>query len=69
MDIADLAAHLPAVDNAEITLVYENLMRGSRNHLRACMGKPVASGGSYTPVYLSQAAFDGIVNSPRETGF
>lgn len=69
MDIADLAAHLATVDNADITLVYQNLMRGSRNHLRAYMGTLLANGGSYTPVYLSQAEFDAIVNSPRETGF
>lgn len=69
MDIADLAAHLASVDNADITLVYGNLMRGSRNHLRAYMSTLRANGGSYTPVYLSQAEFDGIANSARETGY
>jgi hypothetical protein len=69
MDIADLAAHLAASDNADIALVYGNLMRGSRNHLRAYVNTLRANGGSYTPVYLSQAEFDSIVNSARETGY
>lgn len=69
MDIADLAAHLAVVDNADTAPVYDNLLRGSRNHLRAYMGTLRYNGGSCTPVHLSQTAFDAIVNSPRETGF
>ena len=35
LDIKDLQTHLAETDNLEIELVYENLMRGSQNHLRA----------------------------------
>jgi hypothetical protein len=68
LDISDLAARKASVDNTDILLVYDNLLRGSRNHLRAYMKTLVQQGGSYTPVYISQAEFDAIVNSPMETG-
>ena len=56
------------IDNADILLVYDNLLRGSRNHLRAYTKTLVQQGGSYTPQYISRAEFDAIVNSPMETG-
>ena len=68
LDISDLASRRAATDNADIQLVYDNLERGSRNHLRAYMSVLVQQGGSYTPQYISQAEFDGIVNSPMEKG-
>lgn len=43
-------------------------MRGSRNHLRAFMKVLTQLGGTYTPQYISQEAFDAIVNSAVETG-
>jgi hypothetical protein len=68
LDISDIAARQASVDNTDIALVYDNLLRGSRNHLRAYMRVLVQQGGSYTPQYISQAAFDAIVNSPMEPG-
>lgn len=68
LDLSDIAARQVAVDNDDILLVYDNLSRGSRNHLRAFMRQLVQLGGSYTPQYLSQAAFNAIVNSPMENG-
>ena len=68
LDIRDIAAQKVSIDNANILLVYDNLMRGSRNHLRAYMKTLVQQGGSYTPQYISQTDFDAIVNSPMETG-
>lgn len=68
LDINDIAARQASVDNADILLVYDNLLRGSRNHLRAYMKVLVQQGGSYTPQYISQATFDAIVNSPMEQG-
>ena len=68
LDIRDIEAQKLGIDNADILLVYDNLLRGSRNHLRAYMKVLVQQGGSYTPQYISQAEFDAIVNSPMETG-
>jgi len=49
-------------------MVYDNLLRGSRNHLRAFMKVLMQQGGSYVPQYISRAEFDAIVSSPVETG-
>ena len=54
------------VDNDDILLVYNNLLLGSRNHLRAFNRQIESNGWSYTPEYISQAAYDDIVNSPTE---
>lgn len=66
LDIVDIQSVLSGIDNRDITLVFEALMKGSRNHLRAFARTMAQLGVSYTPVYLSQAAYDAIVNSPTE---
>lgn len=68
LDIRDLEVQKAGIDNADILLVYDNLLRGSRNHLRSYMKTLLLQGGSCTPQYISQAAFDAIVNTPIETG-
>ena len=68
LDIVDIAAQEAFVDNEDILMVYEHLMRGSRNHLRAFMKVLTQEGGTYVPVYLTQEEFDAIVNSPIEKG-
>lgn len=68
LDIHDLSQQLVVVDNADIEMVYENLMKASRNHLRSFMKVLTQQGGTYTPQYLTQVEFDAIVNSPMETG-
>lgn len=68
LDIRDLVTASDATTHADIATVYASLQLGSRNHLRSFYGQLVASGGSYTPVYLDQASFDAIVSSPREQG-
>lgn len=45
-----------------------NLLRGSRDHLRAFMKVLTQQGGTYVPQYISQTEFYAIVNSPVETG-
>ncbi|XOV91095.1 MAG: DUF2202 domain-containing protein [Bacteroidota bacterium] len=69
IDIIDLQRELDTnVDNADITLVFENLMKGSRNHLRAFVNNLSMMGITYEPQYLSQEAYDTIINTPTETG-
>ncbi|MDO9032690.1 MAG: DUF2202 domain-containing protein [Hydrogenophaga sp.] len=68
LDMLDINTHLARVDNQDIRVVYESLLRGSRNHLRAYHQTLLKQGGSYTPQYLSQAEFDAIVNSAMERG-
>lgn len=68
LDMLDINTHLAQVDNQDIRLVYEELLKGSRNHLRSYYKTLLKQGGSYTPQYLSQAEFDAIVNSAMERG-
>jgi len=66
LDIVDLRERASAV--ADIARVYANLEMGSGNHLRAFVTNLERRGASYTPAYLSQAAFDAIISSPRARG-
>ncbi|WOJ94743.1 DUF2202 domain-containing protein [Congregibacter variabilis] len=69
LDIFDLSRLRAELDNnPDIALVYESLQKGSRNHLRAFYRQLLDNGGSYTPEYLSQNAFDDIINSELERG-
>lgn len=68
LDIFDLTNALANNDNQDIRLVYDNLTKGSRNHMRSFYKTILNAGGTYTPQYISQAAFDAIVNSAMETG-
>jgi len=66
LDILDLNTQLQSVDNQDIRLVYDNLLKGSRNHLRSFYKTLLQQGGAYTPQYLTQAEFDAIATSPME---
>ncbi|NOX19149.1 MAG: DUF2202 domain-containing protein [Chlorobi bacterium] len=68
LDIKDLMDYEDEVDNQDIIFVYDNLTRGSRNHLRSYYSQILNNGGTYDPQYISQELFDYIVNSPKETG-
>lgn len=66
VDIYDLEKHLEVTDNEDIKMVFQNLMRGSRNHLRAFYRNILSEGGSYTPQYISVDLFNEIINSEHE---
>lgn len=69
IDIVDIQNQLDSVvDNQDIALVYRNLMKGSRNHLRAFVRNLENLGMGYTPQYLSQDEYDAIIGSPIEKG-
>ncbi|MDP2008104.1 MAG: DUF2202 domain-containing protein [Rubrivivax sp.] len=68
VDIRDLRLLKAATDNADMLLVYDNLERGSRNHLRAFHNNLQSLAASYTPKYLTQSAYDAIVTTPQERG-
>lgn len=68
MDIKDLNEALVTTTNENIILVFENLIRGSRNHLRAFNRQLTTLGIVYTPVYITQTDYDLIVNSAMEKG-
>jgi hypothetical protein len=68
VDIVDIQERADATDEAAITLVYENLIRGSRNHLRAFVRILDREGTTYSPQHLSQAEYDEIISSSIERG-
>jgi hypothetical protein len=67
-DIQDLKERLEKTDNEDITVVYESLMRGSRNHLRAFANNLERRGIDYTPQILSQEEYDEIISGSIERG-
>lgn len=67
-DIRDIEDCIDRTGEATIETVYENLLKGSRNHLRAFYRVLTRRGGDYEPVIISQEMFDDIVNSDWETG-
>lgn len=68
MDITDLTESLKSVTNENVIMVFENLKKGSRNHLRAFTSNLTLLGLNYTPVYLSQDEYNQIISSPNEAG-
>ena len=68
LDIKDLYDFLEQTDNSDIKTVYQNLIKGSGNHLRAFVSRLSASGSSYEAQYLTPVEVDEIVNSPHERG-
>lgn len=68
IDMIDLQQAIDESDNRDIKKLYENLMSGSRNHLRAFVGQIENLGIVYEAQYLPQADVDSIVDSPVERG-
>ncbi len=68
LDIRDLMQFDDDVQSEDILLAYNNLTKGSRNHLRAFYSKVVQNGGTYEAQFITQELFDYIVNSPKERG-
>ena len=63
VDLLDLEEQLnEVVDNQDITLVYQQLAKGSRNHLRAFVRNLGQLGVTYEPQALDQATFDSIIS-------
>jgi len=68
VDIADLEEYLAGTAAADIATVYENLLRGSRNHLRAFVSQLEAAGIDREAAVLDPALYESIVSSDTERG-
>lgn len=68
LDINDLNELLEETDNSDIIIVYNNLNKGSRNHLRAFVGQIKRLDGAYSPQYISQEEYVQIISSEQERG-
>ncbi len=62
IDILDLYEAIEATDNEDLKIVYNNLLKGSENHLRSFVRVLGRNGVTYSPQYLTQAQYDEIVN-------
>lgn len=68
IDILDLEKRLPQTDNADIQQVFNNLLNGSYNHLRAFASNLSAqTGETYQPQYLSVETYQSIIGSGPAT--
>lgn len=68
IDIIDLEEYLDQTDNEDIKLVYQNLIRGSRNHLRSFVRTMTRQGQDYEPQRLGKTNYEEIINSENERG-
>ncbi|MFZ4500484.1 MAG: DUF2202 domain-containing protein [Minisyncoccia bacterium] len=68
LDIRDLEILKKETTKEDILITYNNLQKGSRNHMRAFVKSIQANGGSYTPRYISQSDYNSIIATPQERG-
>jgi len=69
ISILDLREYRAETDDEDVQMVYENLLRASRNHLRVFATLLQQQGVAYQRIYLSQTLFDEIVSTPPEPGY
>jgi len=63
VDIEDLALYLEEVVPADVAMVYDRLLSGSENHLRAFASQLGSAGDDYEPKVLDEDTYDGILAS------
>jgi hypothetical protein len=69
IDILDLQTRIAQTDNADIQLVYNNLMSGSNNHLQAFTSVLTQQTGEvYQPQYLSADVYQSIITNSAGNG-
>jgi len=69
IDILDLQTRVAQTDNADIQLVYNNLISGSYNHLQAFTSVLTQQTGEvYQPQYLSADVYQNIITSTMGNG-
>ncbi len=61
VDIADLLAAIEATENSALDRTYQNLLDGSKNHLRAFVELLRDLDADYTPQYIDPVLFDAIL--------
>ena len=66
IDMIDINKALLGIDNQDIVLVYQNLLKGSRNHLRSFVSNLALQGVTYVPQYMTVADYQAIISTPME---
>jgi hypothetical protein len=57
VDIADLEELLEDIDNSDITMIFDSLITGSENHMRAFIRQLDREGEVYEPQYITEARY------------
>ena len=68
LDIYDLLELLDQADNEDIKTAYQNLLKGSRNHLRSFVYQLSLNGVEYEAQYLTDEEIAAIILTPFERG-
>lgn len=68
LDIADLDKAMAENSKKDIEVVYQNLQKGSRNHMRAFVRQIEQNNGTYTPQHISVSDYEDILSSSQERG-
>ncbi|MEN8162923.1 MAG: DUF2202 domain-containing protein, partial [Acidobacteriota bacterium] len=68
LDIFDLNELISIGTNDHLLFAWQNLNKGSRNHMRAFISALNAQEGAYQPQYIDQDSFDAILASEWERG-
>ena len=66
IDMIDINTALLNIDNQDIRLVYDSLLKGSRNHLRSFVNTLLNQGVTYMPQYMDALAYAAIISTPIE---
>ena len=69
ISILDMREYLAETDDEDLQMVYQNLLRASRNHLRLFYALSVQEGVAYERKHLRQTLFEEIVTTPPEPGY
>lgn len=61
IDMIDIQHAIDVTTHVDVVVAYENLLEGSKNHLRAYVGALATQGVDYEPQFISQELFDAIM--------
>lgn len=61
IDMVDIQAAINATNHVDLVVAYQNLLEGSKSHLRAFVNTLAKQGFTYTPQFISQELFDAIM--------
>ncbi len=68
LDIRDLEKALAESDNKDVRLVFQNLMKGSRNHMRSFYRQIQREGQTYEAQYITSELLQKIISTPHKRG-
>lgn len=66
LDIKDLQDYLDVTTQPDLIAVFENLLCGSRNHLRSFVSGIEKGGNTYTPQFITEENYNAIISTSQE---